>query len=188
MRMPKRGEKGFTLIELLIVVAILGVLAAVIVPNVGRFLGRGEEEARRTEYHNMSTAITAMMVDNSLPLIPDAIAYTLPAGAATNAVNTLTAFPDVTATLADKGANAAFVTAAIAAGDITAEVLGYLLYGNQMVTDIDGDGTYDAGDAITTANYVTFSTTTYFYTCETDGTVRQWSSADTSVAANEYKY
>ena len=185
MRLPRRGEKGFTLIELLIVVAILGVLAAVIVPNVGRFLGRGEEEARRTEYHNMSTAITAMMVDNNITTISDAIAYTLPAGAATNAVNALTAFPDVTATLADKGANAAFVTAA---GSPT-EVLGYLLYGNQMVNDIDGDGLFDAGDdSITSANYVTFTTTTYFYTCEKDGTVRQWSSADTSVAANEYTY
>ena len=45
MRLPKRGEKGFTLIELLIVVAILGVLAAVVIPNVGRFIGRGESEA-----------------------------------------------------------------------------------------------------------------------------------------------
>ncbi|MBI2830422.1 MAG: prepilin-type N-terminal cleavage/methylation domain-containing protein, partial [Chloroflexi bacterium] len=30
----RRGQKGFTLIEILIVLAVLGVLAAVVVPNV----------------------------------------------------------------------------------------------------------------------------------------------------------
>jgi type IV pilus assembly protein PilA len=62
--MPKRGEKGFTLIELLIVVAILGVLAAVVIPNVGRFIGAGETEAAGTELSNVQTAVVAMMVDN----------------------------------------------------------------------------------------------------------------------------
>ncbi|MDZ4247521.1 MAG: type II secretion system protein, partial [Dehalococcoidia bacterium] len=71
MRIPKRGEKGFTLIELLIVVAILGVLAAVVVPNVGRFLGRGETEARRAEKHNIQASVTAMMTDNNLVAIPN---------------------------------------------------------------------------------------------------------------------
>jgi len=66
MRLPKRGEKGFTLIELLIVVAILGVLAAVVIPNVGRFIGRGEEEAADTELSNVQSAVVAMMVDNAL--------------------------------------------------------------------------------------------------------------------------
>ncbi len=66
MRIHERGEKGFTLIELLIVIAILGVLAAVVIPNVGRFIGRGETEAAATELANIQSAVVAMMVDNNL--------------------------------------------------------------------------------------------------------------------------
>jgi len=72
MRIRKRGEKGFTLIELLIVVAILGVLAAVVIPNVGRFIGRGETEASATEFTNIQAAVVAMMVDNVLSELPAA--------------------------------------------------------------------------------------------------------------------
>ena len=66
MRLPQRGEKGFTLIELLIVVAILGVLAAVVIPNVGRFIGRGESEAKNTELSNIQSSVVAMMVDRNV--------------------------------------------------------------------------------------------------------------------------
>ncbi|MFC2071423.1 type II secretion system protein [Chloroflexota bacterium] len=87
MGLPKRGEKGFTLIELLIVVAILGVLAAVVIPNVGRFIGRGQTEAAQTELTTIQSAVSSMMVDNGITAL-DANDY------ATTATSNMSSFPD----------------------------------------------------------------------------------------------
>jgi len=61
----RHGQRGFTLIELLIVVAILGVLAAVIIPNVGSFMGSARMNAGNTELQNIRTAAIAYMADHA---------------------------------------------------------------------------------------------------------------------------
>ena len=60
------NRAGFTLVEMLVVVAIIVALAAVIVPTVTIFLGRGEAAAREAEMEAVQTAIDSLMVSESL--------------------------------------------------------------------------------------------------------------------------
>ena len=59
----RRSEKGFTLVELLVVVGIIVALAAVIIPNVSRFTGKGNEGALSAEAENVQAAMDTMMAD-----------------------------------------------------------------------------------------------------------------------------
>ena len=68
-------QKGFTLIELLVVVGIIVALAAVIVPLVIQFAGKGEEGSWATEAAVVQAAIDTMMAEEiALTVTPRLIA------------------------------------------------------------------------------------------------------------------
>ena len=128
MKTLKRNKNGFTLIELLITVAILGVLAAVILPNVLRFLGSGEQESKEADFSTVQAALCAMMVDNGLETLPGGFIDNV-----NDATNDMSVFPGG----------------------------GYTLYGYDHPTDN------------VTINYLTTSTSSYWYYTDALGTIVQ---------------
>jgi prepilin-type N-terminal cleavage/methylation domain-containing protein len=66
MRSRIKSEKGFTLTELLIVVAILGILVAVVLPNFTGLLGNAQNQSGAAELNIVQTAVDAKMAQNNL--------------------------------------------------------------------------------------------------------------------------
>jgi type IV pilus assembly protein PilA len=59
------NEKGFTLIELMIVIAIIGILAAIAIPNFVSYRMRAYDSDAQSNIKNLMTAEEAYFVDNA---------------------------------------------------------------------------------------------------------------------------
>lgn len=79
MASRRRNERGFTLIEMIVVVAILGILVAIVVPALLTAVNRSRQRRTMADMNNIAKANGMMQVDsgrfaNGLPdLQPDYI-------------------------------------------------------------------------------------------------------------------
>lgn len=64
LRKFRHKQKGFTLIELMIVIAIVGILAAIAIPQFNLYRVRGFVATTRSDVKNAHTAVQAWYAEN----------------------------------------------------------------------------------------------------------------------------
>ena len=110
-KLIKKNEEGFTLIELMIVIAIIGILAAIAIPQFSAYRTRSFNAAAAADIRNAATAQEAYFVDNQ--------AYCTASGSLEGATYGLFLSENVTLTVTAATTSGYTMTSSHASGDAT---------------------------------------------------------------------
>jgi len=98
-----RKQEGFTLIELLIVVAIIGILAAIAIPQFAAYRMKGFNSAALSDVKNAKTAEESLFADNQTYGWSESAVANLPAAVGTGGTGALLTGPSAPATATTAG-------------------------------------------------------------------------------------
>jgi prepilin-type N-terminal cleavage/methylation domain-containing protein len=154
----KNNKKGFTLIELMIVVAIIGILAAIAIPKFADLINKSKEGATKGSLSSVRSALQVYYGDNEGWFPTDNLSTTLTANA--KYINAIPVAKLPGTGLADSAAVATFSSSTVAGvfqGGGTPNVGGWAYFNdstassqwgtfvvNSTAQDIKGDGVWSS--------------------------------------------